>query len=448
MDRYTITDKSQTKTLIKAFSQSPGVYIFKDQKGTVLYVGKAKNLQKRLRQYFERDDAVGEKTKLLVPQIRHIETIQTISEFDALLLEARLIHDYNPKYNSIAKDDKSPLYIALTLDESLPRVLFVRKPTRERVSKKRKFFGPFQSSRTARMVLRQLRRIAPYCSQKKRDGAPCFYTHLGLCDPCASVIAAMPDTDQRDALTRQYRKNIMRLHSMLSGKATTILTDLTHEMNAYAASQQFERATTCRNQIEQLQELLRVSYNPYLYMENATFLEHMVGSELSKLQEVLLPYYPHVTALKRIECIDVSNILGSHATGSLVVFSDGRPDTSQYRRFHIRDMTTPNDVAMIQQVIERRFTHTEWPYPDLLVVDGGKPQSQIAIDTLTILGISIPVIGLAKRNEEIVVPAQGSFKTIRLPYAHTALQLIQRMRDEAHRFALSYHRTLRRKAFV
>lgn len=448
MDRYTVTKKTKTKSLIARFSQSPGVYLFKDASGRVIYVGKAKNLQKRLRQYFERGDALGEKTLFLVPQISGIETVKTISELDALLLEARLIHDHNPKYNSIAKDDKSPLYVAITFDEQLPRVLFVRKPDIARAPPKRVFFGPFQSSHTVRMILRQLRSVTPYCSQKKRDGKPCFYTHLGLCNPCASMIAKMQESPKRETLVRSYRKSLYRLRALLSGKSAPIIKELTREMQAYAKQRLFEEAANKRNQISRLRELGTTRYDPYLYMEQATFLEHMIDEEQQKLRDCLRPYYPHITLLSRIECIDVSNISGTHATGSVVVFTGGVADTAQYRKFHIRTKKTPNDVAMIQEIITRRFRHPEWPFPNLLVIDGGKPQTHAAAEALIRLDITMPVIGLAKRYEEIIIPRSKGFAVIVLPLTSPALQLIQRIRDEAHRFALSYHRLLRRKAFV
>ena len=180
-----------------------------------------------------------------------------------------------------------------------------------------------------------------------------------------------------------------------------------------------------------------------VYMNSDTGAEDIYQSELESLHTLLLPYIPALNSLHRIECIDISNISGTSATGSLVVLLDGHKDSSQYKRFRIRRINAPNDVAMIAEVVNRRFSHLEWGTPDLFIVDGGKPQIHAAVSLIP----SIPVIGLAKRFEEIVVPQGNGWKIIRIAYTSGAMHVVERIRDEAHRFALRYHRLLRKKAF-
>jgi excinuclease ABC subunit C len=421
------------KETVKKLPHAPGVYIYRDTTGTILYIGKAKDLKKRVSQYFLRDDAVGAKTKLLVSQIASIETISTASEFDALLLEAKLIHDNAPKYNVVLKDDKSPLYILLTLSEPLPHVLTLRRSDLpKKMHTADVLFGPFQSATMVWSILRQLRHSIPYCTQKKRTGKPCFYSHIGLCNPCPSAAG----TD-----TTLYRRNIFRLKNILSGKSDLVMKDLEKDMKRAASEQKFEDAAILRNHIQNLHVMMQKQYDPMLYMNADRGAEDIFQSELASLRNTLAPYMTGVRNLHRIECIDISNTSGQYATGSLVVLTDGRKDTGEYKRFRIRRENAPNDPAMIAEVVTRRFSHPEWPTPDLLVIDGGKGQVRAAHMA------PVPVIGLAKRFEEIIVPVGPAWKTIRIPYTSPALHVLERVRDEAHRFAITYHRLLRKKAF-
>lgn len=427
--------------------KTPGVYIFKDTKGKVVYVGKAINLSRRVHQYFNAGLAIGPKTTQLVNQIASFKIIPTLTEFDALLLEAKLIKHYNPYYNSAAKDDRSPLYIYLNLSEELPRVTLVRKNTLDKKVPKRKnrVFGPFQSGRLARNLLRSLRVIVPYCTQKRRDGKPCFYTHLGFCGPCPSFIAKMPTGHARQKLVREYRRHIFRLARILSGSARLVIRQMEREMHQAAGRRNFESANQIKLQLNHLYALLSHKYDPNIYWENETSLTDITASEINGLLEILRQVYPALTKLNRIEAVDISNIGGRQATGSLVVMTNGHIDTNAYRRFKIRLTPVPNDVAMIAEVLKRRLKHPQWPLPDLLVIDGGKGQLAAALRTLAESGIKLPTISLAKHFEEIIVFANGKFLTLTLPLTSGALHLLQRLRDEAHRFALSYHRHLRRR---
>lgn len=445
--RGKISFMDYTPHQVNILPQRPGIYIFKNADGTILYVGKAINLKRRVSQYFTRDDAAGEKTRLLVSQIHTITMCETSSNFDALLLEATLIRKYQPKYNSLAKDDKSPLYVCLTMSEELPRILFLRKTSFSDVSTKDAIFGPFQSARVARMLMKSLRHSFPFCLQKNRNGRPCFYTHIGLCNPCPSVIAKLPEGHECSAQKHSYRQNIQRMKHVLSGKADAVIRAMQFDMEQKAKAMHFEEASKLKYNLESLVNLVTRRDYSALYLSETSALTDMRRNELSLLKNILFPYYPNLTTLSRIECYDIAHISGTLATGSLVVATDGVMDTGQYRKFRIQEAQTPDDTAMMAEVIGRRLKHTQWPYPDLVVVDGGKGQIHSAQEALTLVSLTIPVIGLAKRQEEIIVPTSSGFGTIRLPLTNPALILLQRIRDEAHRFARSYHHLLRKKMY-
>lgn len=468
MDRhYPAIFKKVTQTItpnhdgLLRVTTRPGVYLYQNASGDVLYVGKAKNLKKRVRQYFVRTEKLSAKTQLLVPQIHTIQTIATDSELDAILLEAHLIRASKPKYNSIAKDDKSPLYIAITFDEPLPMILVTRKSTIDAWTslKKRAVYGPFQSGRVARRLLLSLRAIIPYCTQKQRTGIPCFYTHIGLCNPCPSLIHGMPDGNSKQTLIRAYRQNLRRIALVLAGQSNIVRKELEQSMRRSAAALAYEQAADLKQQLEALKILRTHVFDPSVYTDKTSQpSDDLYAARRTDLLHVLTQAGMKLTRLRRIECMDISTIQGSWSTGSMVVFTDDLPDTREYRRFRIKQEGKPNDVGMMSEVIMRRFKHTEWLYPDLLIVDGGKPQVKAALDALTFIRSdhqrvegsllpNIPIIGLAKRYEEIVIPAQdlegGLFKTIRLSASRPALQMLQHIRDEAHRFAKKYHMTLR-----
>ncbi|MDO8451933.1 MAG: UvrB/UvrC motif-containing protein [bacterium] len=432
------------KKTLRSLTHSPGVYLFSDRRGHILYVGKAIDLSRRVKSYFRRTG--GEpKTNLLMSHVSGIKTIETLNEFDALLLEAMLIRKHHPKYNVIAKDDKSPLYIRIPYDDPLPIVSFARKEKLLPKTREKDYFGPFQSSRVARTILRSLRRAIPFCMQKHSAKRPCFASHLGLCAPCPSSFTYLGVNEKTARLSRLYRTNVRRLRKILSGGSSQVLRDMERLMKHAAHKGRFEEAAAFRDQLNALRALISGRIAPHLYLENLGLVEELRRHSLDALRMVLLPSYPTLQGLTRIECIDISNLKGTDATGSLVVLHEGSPDTGSYRKFRIRRAQVPDDPGMMAEVVERRFRHPEWPHPDLLVVDGGKGQVNVGTEVLKKLGLSIPIIGLAKRNEEIIVPEGIGFRTIKLSYTNPALHTIQRIRDEAHRFALSYHRFLRQK---
>lgn len=460
MDPYHAAIPQKTlKETVSTITTRPGCYLYKDATGQVIYVGKAKNLNSRVRQYFGKKDTLSPKTQLLVENIVAIDTIPTDSEFDAIILETTLIRTYQPKYNVVARDDKSPLYIAITLHEAVPRIVFEHKTTIDAPGSpltNALIIGPFQSNRVIRQLLRSIRRIIPYCLQKRRDGRPCFYTHIGLCNPCPSVIAKMPASSEAREAKRRYRKNISRVALLLSGKSRAVRLALEKEMVDYATSLEFEKALDIKRQLNALDLLMIRTFDPMVYTEHSSLPNSSHTDRLDALAHILKTRGVIIRPPKRIECIDISNISGAWATGSLVVFADGVPDTEAYRRFRIKIPGVPNDVAMMREVILRRFHHPEWPFPNLLVVDGGKPQVKAAQQALSFilserepvegsLSMNIPIIGLAKRFEEIIIPSGNTFHSVRLVRSSPALQLLQHIRDEAHRFAKRYHTFLRSK---
>ncbi len=331
----------------------------------------------------------------------------TASELDALLLEAAYIKALQPPYNTRLKDDKSPLYVAIT-QETYPRVLTLRKS-----EVRGQYFGPFASAYQTKNLLHGLRQIFPWCNAGHVSSRPCFYYHLQLC-PGVCIGAITPG---------QYRRRLRHLTTFLSGQTKTVIRNLTARMHRLSHHQNFEAAALIRNQLAAIN---------YLH-QTPLSTPHVNASR--QLHQLLLPYFPHLPAtLTRIEAYDISHLSGHQATGSMVVFTRGEPDTAQYRRFRIYTQLTPNDPAMMAEILHRRFKHTEWNLPNLIVLDGGLPQLAVGLKAT-----HTPLVTLAKR-QEIIFTHQGP---IQLSRTSPALKLLQHLRDEAHRFARSYHRQLR-----
>ncbi len=407
----------------------PGVYIYSDLGGKILYVGKAIDLYHRVGSYFAgRPDSP--KTAALVERIAGCRTIVVASELEALILEANLIKKYRPPYNIKLTDDKDYLYIKITR-APFPQILTARK--KELIDAK-EYFGPFPSSRVVRTTLKKLRCVFPWCSNPPKEAAnnrqqtgnrPCFFYHIKLCPgACAGKISR-----------QEYAKIIHRFSRFMSGEKNELIGDLTEEMEEAAEKLQFEKAQQLKKIIFDLQYLTSTN-NAQAYLENPNFLQDQNNQSLSQLKEQLdLKAWPG-----RIEAYDISNLLGAQAVGSLVVLSEGDIDKKWYRKFRIRAEGRPNDVAMMREVIRRRARHKEWPTPDLILVDGGRGQVRGVKEELESSGWNVPVFGLAKRLEWLYGP---DTEIIRLPKKDLSLRLLQKIRDEAHRFAVNYHRKLR-----
>ncbi len=428
----------------KALPESPGIYVF-FKTGIPIYIGKAINLKRRVSSYFDLD--LETKTSKMMGEATELSFVRVGSELESLLLEARLIRKYMPHYNIAAKDDKHPLYIAIT-KEKYPRVISVRKL----IANDQKIiasFGPFPSATNVRSVLRMLRRIFPY-SDHKLGKRGCLYSHIGLCSPCPNQIEMTNDKLQMANDRTKYLKNIKRIKGVLSGKFDGVKKDLIREMEALSKDQDYEEASIIRNKIQALDYITQPQMPTEFYMENPNLYEDIRQKELSQLQKILQDSrFKIPDSLNRIECFDIAHFAGISPTASMVTFINGEADKTFYRHFKVKNIKGNSDVDSLREVIKRRINHFEgWGRPDLIIVDGGKPQVSTFVRELE--EYKIPVVGIAKRLETLVIPTKMdgtmSFKEYRLPRGQ-ALNLVQRIRDEAHRFARRYHHHLISKVY-
>ena len=543
---------------IKDLSASPGVYVFRDESGEVLYVGKARNLKNRVRSYFASN--LSDKTEALMERVGGLETIIVDSEAEALILECNLIKKYRPRYNILLRDDKNYPYLRIDLEEEWPRVTVVRRMNQDGA----RYFGPFTKTGSLRETLSLLRRIFPYrtCSDAHLSQAsrPCLDYQIGRClGPCTGNL-------DRDS----YMETIDGVIKFLEGRHKDVRDTLSAHMKRCAENLDFEEAARIRDRISALDDVTqkqkivlpdmknrdilglarsgKLSFVALLpvregklmgkegfvltgteldedheiisafvsqYYPNASFIPKEVlipvslpdADEISKytglrirvpkrgvfkdlvsmandnsraMMQAYIPRYERQTqetvkALRdladalglseppqRIECYDISNTSGKEAVASMVLLLDGKPDKSSYRRFRMKVDGKPDDYAMMQEVMWRRFKRGikerdalekegDMPrrqskfaiFPDLIIVDGGKGQVSAAKQVLDELKLDIPIAGLAERNEEIFLPHRS--QPVVLPEDSGALFLVIRIRDEAHRFALSYHRKIRDK---
>lgn len=403
---------------IQSLPLSSGVYLMKDKDGVIIYVGKAISLRKRVQSYFRRDTG-SYKTDLLVSLIDSIEHINTVSEAEALILEASLIKKYQPKYNIELKDSKTYPHIRVT-KEKFPLVSVVRMNSAKAKKVSADFYGPYTSPALIREALIIIRKIFHFRSCETLPNKPCLDYHIGLCDaPCIGNVSS-----------EDYRKNIRRVEYILEGRKDELLKSLHEDMEALARQRNYEQAAKVRDQIRAIGALYSSTMDVN-YFKEAEQLERALSLK---------------RAPSRIECFDISNIMGNQAVGSMVSFLNGRPDKSNYRRFKIKMVEGIDDFKMMAEVVRRRYTrlkNEQAIFPDLIIIDGGKGQLSAAADELKKLEVVIPLISLAKREEEVFVP--GRRNSIILSKDSLGLRLLQRIRDEAHRFAVSYHRLLRSK---
>ncbi|MFP5342464.1 MAG: excinuclease ABC subunit UvrC [Candidatus Limnocylindria bacterium] len=552
---------------LKRLPDRPGVYLMKDARGDVLYVGKAQSLRDRVRSYWQKQAPGGEihRIRSVIDRVADVEVTEVDSVSEALLLEANLIKRFKPRFNVRLKDDKSYPYIKITLADDFPRI----ERTRKLVDDGSRYFGPYASASSVDESMNLVRRLFPFrtCTIDIRDGEralqrPCLLFHIKRCQgPCVEAI-------DRAA----YRADIAQVELFLEGRQETLVKALHGEMGAAAERQDYERAATLRDKIRAIERTMEsqkmaafarteldlvgmarqdgqaamtlftirdgkmVGRDVYLLDAAreasddevlASFLEQYYVRATSIPREVYVPaVVPDATTLEafladrrggpvhlrvpqrgekrsllglaarnaaehlaregarwladqgktlaaleqlaealglpgpplRIECYDISNFQGAESVGSMVVFEDGRPRTGEYRRFRIRTVQGPNDVASHQEVLRRRFRSVKageegraeerrWAMPDLVIVDGGKGQVSAAKAVLDELGLhDLPLAGLAKEREELFLPGRAA--PILLPPTSSAMYLVQRLRDEAHRFAITYHRTLRDRRTV
>lgn len=436
-------ENSKIEEKLNNLSHSSGVYLFKNDLDKVIYVGKAKNLKRRVKSYFQRNIEEGTKTKALVRSIHDLDFIETLSELEALILEAQLIKKYKPKYNIAYKDDKSYLYIVVRNDKIrfesrlavVPKVIVARETD---LLSKDITFGPYPSADTARFIVKVIRKALPYrdCSKAKfqryhKLSQPCLYGHIGLCQaPCANFISL-----------REYRQAILRIKKLLSGESVKLVRSIERGMEKASKKQDFESAAILRDTLRKFEYVRKSSRTVSKYIDNPYLVEDLINKSLDELV-INLPIL--LSLPKRIECYDISSLSGKEATGSMVVATNGRIDKSKYRRFKVRFKEKPDDLGMIRHVLERRLKR-DWEKPDLIVVDGGKGQVSAAYSIVSEMNLDIPIIGLAKRDETIVYKNNNIFDELNLDRSNEGLKLLQRLRDEAHRFARKYHHHLRLK---
>lgn len=365
-----------------------GVYIFKNSSGKILYIGKSSDLKERVKSHFNQPTY---KDEIYIKQVKKIEALETDSEIEALILESQLIKKYHPKYNYIWKDDKNYFYV-----QTKPYVFVNHRPT---------LLGPFVDGKSLRKTLNLLRKTFPYYSQKKHPENKCPWCHLGLCPGPNPDIA-------------KYKKDLANLKAILKGKKNFVLKKLKKEMEQASKEQNYELAGEIKNKYFSLERVLK----------NAKIIANGNSSH----------------SQSRIEGYDISNIQGKFAVGSMVVFENGKPNKSEYRKFKIKMENEPNDTAMIKEVISRRLKHSEWQLPQIMLIDGGKGQLNAAKSAFGASRQAAPkILALAKRNNELFMDNKKEpvlLKNLPQDFAN----LILRVRDESHRFAISYHKLLRK----
>lgn len=413
----------------------PGCYIYRDRFGVVIYVGKAANLRRRMSQYFQpsRTRRADPKLRSLIHSIATWEFIAVRTEDEALLLESRLIKEYAPHYNVLMRDDKRYQMLKIDLAEAFPRLRFARVKKDDSCL----YFGPFPKGGALHMtadflVRRFMLRTCKSANPDATDRAHCLAgTVRDCCRPCMGEVSA-----------EEYMRRVEALIAVLNGDTKEVSEVLKERMAQAAQKKQFEKAAMLRDVADNLDCLFRVRRRD---VANIRLPSLAPGPQaVRELAEALkLPREPN-----SIECFDISNISGTLAVASMVHFTEGRPDKAKYRRFRIRTVEGPNDFAMMREAVTRHFTRLlaeKRPMPDLLMVDGGKGQLSSAIEALAETDCPpFPVIGLAKKHEEIFVPGRSAPYV--LPLDGNAVKLLQAVRDEAHRFAITYHRELRLKA--
>ena len=462
---------------LKTLPRTPGVYFHKSASGEVIYVGKAAVLKNRVRQYFQDSRGRDNKTMALVAEIFDTDWIETESEVDALFLESEMIKRYMPRYNVLLRDDKSQMYVRIDMKSDWPTVSFTRNPADDGAD----YFGPFYNGFALKKALRYLRRIFPYLTRQRRPGQSKLDEDLGL-SPKIS--------DGSDA----YKASLRKLISYIKGNRKVIAVELERDMKTAAGLHDFERAASLRNKLHAMQELQR-----RVMFGDKEFLDISKDKALADLAKLLgLRNIP-----VRIEGYDISHMNGRQVVASMVVFTNGASDRAEYRKFKVGEKN--DDTGNMYEVIFRRLGERNiksWGRPDLLLIDGGKGQLSAAIKARDERGIKLPIISIAKREEEIIIHKTGSQidvtrieelqKSIHQDVSihedndvyvvnlHPAqrnagshsknlrgsaiddgssrdnftkssiattdiVKLFQRIRDESHRFAVSYHTALKRQ---
>lgn len=448
---------------LKILSRSPGVYIFRNNKSEVLYVGKAASLKDRVRSYFvgaihelPKSRAVHEPPlranrpiELFINEVYDLEIRKTDTVLEAYILEQDLIKKFQPKYNMMSKDDKSFSYVIVTKEE-WPRFVVLRKTEldgRERIhafrnKKERKFVfptknkihGPYTSRRQIEDVLKILRKIFPYHARPEQSEKRCFDYHIGLC----------PGPYDNAISKKDYRKNIRAIRMILEGKKKNLINKMRKEMNECSEKQDYECAGVLRNQmfaLKHIQDVALITNRDENFKFQISDFKSNPNDKISNLKKF------------RIEGYDISNISGKYSAGSMVVFDNmsdvgarfiapPKPDKNQYRKFKIKTIKGANDVGAMEEVLMRRFRNN-WRLPNLIILDGGRGHLNMARKVLRIYHLEIPLLAVAKgpTRKKMDLYTYGSVPKM-------DENIIEQIRDEAHRFAISYHRGLRNRELI
>lgn len=398
---------------MKQLPDKPGIYLFKNDAGNVLYVGKAASLRKRVLSYFQPARPLINRLAKLVQETKNLEWIVTGSEAEALLYEMSTIKELTPKYNVLLRDDKTFPVIKVTVEEPFPR-LFVGRGNEPGV----KSIGPFTNATLLKQAFTAIRRVIPFRTCRTLPERACLDYYLKLCPaPCEERISQ-----------EKYRENLSQVYRLMEGQKAEVLKELKEKMQQASQERRYEDAARLRDQTA---GLIQLAVRPRQFIPSEA---------LADLQSLLrLPHLP-----RRIEAFDVSNIFGREPVGSMVTFLDGRPYKDGYRRFKIKSVPGIDDYAMMREIVRRRYEKAAAaPLPDLVVIDGGKGHLNSALDVFRELRMDLAAVGIAKEYEELFLP--GRREPVILPPTSQALHVVQRLRDEAHRFAIGYHRLLRGK---
>jgi excinuclease ABC subunit C len=402
---------------VRSLPDRPGVYLFKERSGTPVYIGKAVSLRKRVGSHFRSFGEGFTKAGVMLSKIHTIDFIETPTEAEALLLEASLVKEAMPRYNVELRDDKSYPFLKITAEE-YPRLLIARS----RRADGAKYFGPYTSSKLLKQAVKMLRRQFPLRTCRKLPKKVCLLYHIGQCGgPCEGM-------QEKSS----YAATVKELERFLEGRRDALVRTLTRRMREHAAKRQYEQAQAL---FEEIKALSTVPLTGRGRQDAAHVLKQLQAA-------LALPRYP-----ARIEGFDISNIQGSEAVGSMVVFVDGRPARSEYRRFRVRTVEGIDDYRMMQEVVRRRYSRLleeKRPLPDLVLIDGGKGHLSAAKAVLDELGLTDqPVVSIAKEHEYLFTPhREGPYI---FPQSSPFLELVRHLRDEAHRFAITYHRHLHKK---
>jgi excinuclease ABC subunit C len=406
---------------LKEFPKKPGVYIFRGVRQEVLYVGKATSLRDRVRQYFSGQDTRGERILRLIENTKDVDVIETDTVLEALLLEAEFIKKYQPRYNVDGKDDKSFSYFVIT-NEDFPRIVMLRQTDFDKekyiepMYSRGKIFGPYTSREQMRIALKIIRKIFPFHDRSEKSEKGCLHYQIGLCPgPYDGAISK-----------KDYRKNIRNISLFLSGRKKMLLKKLEKEMATCAKREFFEQAEMIKRQIYALTHINDIAL---MKKENAFSQLDQQGT--------------------RVEAYDISHIAGDHMVASMVVFIDGTPAPEYYRKFKIKSISGINDVSAMRETLARRMNHLDdWGVPQLIVLDGGKGHINMADDLWQKLDLSIPVIAVAKGPTRKKIDV---YKSAFYPVNNSLItnkELLEHIREEAHRFAISFHKKKRRKTYL